>query len=284
MKWVLVVASLILCSTVNAQSLTVVQSATIYDLYGNSIVSKMLVNETDHRIGVFNVREFSHDASARSRDSLKVVVKEWVGRRKPTPDLVIFLGEPVFDVGIPSKYSSVLIGSEAFNTVAITAASAYNSQWDPIYMINGTSPLSILRATELKRQLGDRKVESFDVDTVLDYRKLLQKLQGEPKGTIVLNVFSLLDEWRKPVGYGEIEKLLLTANSRHIDVGLCRDGFKTTFALGPTASEAVDLAMFSYEQSTKTHISSCANLGRVKAKWFDVYRKSMGKFDVVEGG
>ncbi|MNG01789.1 hypothetical protein D3C84_847830 [compost metagenome] len=141
-----------------------------------------------------------------------------------------------------------------------------------------------MRLADLKKQLGEKKTEEFDVDTVLEFRTLLQKLQGEPKGTIVLNVFTLVDEWNSNVGYTEIEKLLVTANSRHLDVGICRTGFKTTFALGPTPSEAAVIAMGVYDQSSKSHISSCANLKRVKAKWLPVYRVSIGKFDIVEGG
>lgn len=282
MKWVLVVASLILCSTVNAQSLSVVQSATIYDLYGNTIIQKMLVNEDDHMIDVFNVREFAHDNSAYSRDSLTKVVKAWVEKRKP--GLVVFLGEPALPVGYPSKYSSVLFGGETFNMVAATALGTYNAKQDAIYIITDNSALAALRLADLKKQLGDKKPEVYDVDTVLDFRKLVQKLQGEPKGTIVLNVFTLVDEWNANVGYTEIEKLLVTANSRHLDVGICRTGFKTTFALGPTPAEAAVLAMAAYDQPSKPHISSCANLKRVKAHWLPVYRASIGKFDIVEGG
>lgn len=282
MKWVLVVASLILCSTVNAQSLSVVQSATIHDLYGNTIIQKMLTNEDDHMIDVLNVREFSHDTSTYSRDSLTGVVKAWVEKRKP--DLVIFLGEPALNVGVSTKYSSVLFGGETFNMVAATALGTYNPKQSAIYIITDNSALAALRLADLKKQLGDTKPEVFDVDTVLDFRKLVQTLQGEPKGTIVLNVFTLVDEWNANVGYTEIEKLLVTANSRHLDVGICRTGFKTTFALGPTPSEAAVIAMAAYDQPSKPHISSCANLTRVKAKWLTVYRASLGKFDIVEGG
>jgi len=282
MNWVLVVASLILCSTVNAQSLSVVQSATIHDLYGNTIIQKMLANEDDHMIDVLNVREFSHDNSAYSRDSLTNVVKAWVEKRKP--DLVVFLGEPALNIGFSTKYSSVLFGGETFNMVAATALGAYNPKEKAIYIITDKSALAALRLADLKKQLGDNTPEVFDVDTVLEFRKLVQKLQGEPKGTIVLNVFTLVDEWNANVGYTEIEKLFVTANSRHLDVGICRTGFKTTFALGPTPGEAAILAMAAYDQPSKPHISSCANLKRVKAKWLPVYRASIGKFDIVEGG
>lgn len=282
MKWVLAVGSLILCSTVNAQSLSVVQSATIYDLYGNTIIEKMLANEDDHMIDVLNVREFAHDQSAYSRDSLTKVVKTWVDTRKPK--LVVFLGEPALNIGYPTKYSSVLFGGETFNMVAATALGAYSSKREAIYIISDNSALAALRLTDLKKQLGEKKSEEFDVDTVLEFRTLLQKLQGEPKGTIVLNVFTLVDEWNSNVGYTEIEKLFVTANSRHLDVGICRTGFKTTFALGPTPAEAAIIAMGVYDQPSKSHISSCANLKRVKAKWLPVYRVSIGKFDIVEGG
>lgn len=282
MKWVLAAISLILCSTGNTQSLSVVQSATIHDLYGNTIIQRMLVNEDDHMIDVLNVREFTHDRSTYSRDVLTKVVKAWVEKRKP--GLVVFLGEPALAIGFPTKYSSVLFGGWTFNMVAATALGTYNAKFNPIYIITDSSAIAALRLVELQVQLGSTTSDVFSVDTVLDFRNVLQKLQGEPKGTIVLNVFSLVDEWNANVGYSEIEKLLVTANSRHLDVGICRTGFKTTFALGPTPGEAAILAMAAYDQPSKPHISSCANLKRVKAKWLPVYRASIGKFDIVEGG
>lgn len=282
MKWLLVVGLLILCVTGNAQSLSVVQSAIVHDLYGNTIVSKMLTDEDDHMIDVLNVREFAHDNSSYSRDALTKVVRNWVGIRKP--GLVLFLGEPALDIGVPTKYSSVLFGGQTFNMVAVTAAADYNSKWDPIYIINGHSSLALLRYADLAKQLEGKKLEVFDVGTVLEYRTVIHNLQSEAKGTIVLNVFSLVDEWKNNVGFNEIESLLVTSNKRHVDVGICRSGFKTTFALGPTPAEAALLAMAAYNQPKKSHISSCANLDRVKANWLPVYRTSLGKFDLVEGG
>lgn len=282
MKWLWALGSLILCSTANAQSLLVVQSATINDLYGNTIVAKMLTDESDGQIDVFNARQFAQDTSSYSRSNLATVLKSVIAQRKPA--LVVFLGESALDVGMPASHSSVLFGTETFNTAAVIAASAYNTKWDPIYIISDHSSLGILRLVDLQKQLGDRKTEVYDVDTVIEYRTVLQQLQAEPKGTIVLNVFSLRDEWNEIVGYGEIEKLLVQANKRHIDVGICRTGFKTTFALGPTPAEAASIAMSTYDQPFKSHISSCANLTRLKSRWLQVYRASMGKFDIVEGG
>lgn len=282
MKAALAIGSLIYCLTANAQNLLVVQSATIHDLYGNTIVSKILDSEKVKAMTVFNARQFTNDSSTYSRKNLDRVLEAYVKEHKPA--IILFLGEPSIDVGVPTKYSPVLFGGETFNSVAVTAAAAYNSKWDPVYVVSDNSALAALRLVELRKQLKDVKIETYNVTTVLEYRQALQKLQGEPKGTLVLNAFTLVDEWNENVGYDEIEKLLVTANKRHLDVGICRTGFRTTLALGPTPAEAASIALSSYSQPFKSHISSCANLTRVKSRWLKVYRTSMGKFDTVEGG
>ena len=284
MKRLLALGSLIYCLTVNAQSLFVVQSATISDLYGSTIVAKILENEngaTDH-IGYFNARQFTHDRSAYSRGLLAGVLRENIKLAKPK--IILFLGEPVVEVGVPVKYSSVLVGAASFNSVALKAASIHNKKWSSVYVVSDSSILANLRLQELRGQLKDVEVDVRVVSTVLEYRDVLLKLQREPTGTLVLNVFTLLDEWKEPVGYDEIEQLLVATNRTHVEVGICRRGFKTAFALGPTPMEAANLAMLPYSQQSKTHISSCANLHRSMTLWPEVYRATMGKYDIVEGG
>lgn len=284
MKGLWALASLIYCLTVDAQSLLVVQSATVHDLYGNSIVAQLLAVEREPHIFVFNARRFTYDTSAYSRESLKRVLKAAVERSKPS--LILYLGEPEFDTGFPSKYSSVLIGADNFNTAALRAASSYNEKWAKTYIVTDSSALATLRLTELKTRLEGLDVEIHIVNTVLEYRKLLLDLQKEAVGTIVMNVFGLKDEWNNTVGYAELEKIMVATNRRHIDVGICRSGFKTALAVGPTPKEAASLAIASYNKPLNLHISSCANLSRLKSKpsWLSLYRKSMGKFDIVEGG
>lgn len=284
MKRLLALGSLIYCLTVNAQSLFVVQSATISDLYGSTIVAKILEKEngSTDRIGYFNARQFTHDRSPYSRELLARVLRENIALAKPK--IVLFLGEPVVDVGIPVKYSSVLVGSTSFNTVALKAASIHDKKWSSIYVISDASILANLRLQELRDQLKGVKFDVREVSTVIEYRDVLLTLQSEPRGTLVLNAFTLLDEWNEPVCYDEIEQLLVATNRNHVEVGICRRGFKAAFALGPTPKEAATIAMLPYSQQSKTHISSCANLHRSMAMWPEVYRATMGKYDLVEGG
>lgn len=284
MRRLLAIGSLIYCVMANAQSLLVVQSSTVNDLYGNTIIAKILEDQNgsvDH-IAVFNARQFTHDRSKHSREILVKVLRFTVEQSPPSE--LLFLGEPVVDVGVPAKYSSVLIGSATFNTTALKAASIYNKKWSSVYIISGTSILANLRLQELRKQLGDVEPEVTTVSTVLEYRAALLALQDSPKGTLVLNVFTLLDEWQEPVGFDEIEDLMVKTNRRHVDVGICRNGFKTTLAIGPTPAEAAALATAPYSQASNSHISSCANLSRVVPKWLGIYRATMGKYDIVEGG
>lgn len=284
MRRLLAIGSLIYCVMANAQSLLVVQSDTVHDLYGNTIIAKILEDQNgavDH-IAVFNARQFSHDRSEHSREILARVLKTYTDQSKPS--MLLFLGEPVVELGVPMKYSSVLIGSTTFNSTALKAASVYNKKWSPVYVISDDSILANLRLQELRQQLDGVDLEVTVVSTVLEYRRALLELQDQPKGTLVLNAFSLLDEWQEPVGYVEIEDLLVKTNRRHVDVGICRNGFKTTLAVGPTPEEAATLAMATYNQASTSHISSCANLSRIVPNWLGLYRATMGKYDIVEGG
>lgn len=284
MRRLLAIGSLIYCVMANAQSLLVVQSSTVHDLYGNTIIAKILEDQhgaVDH-VAVFNARQFSHDRSAHSREILAKVLKDYTEKSKPS--LLLFLGEPEVPVGVPTKYSPVLTGPKTFNTTALKAASIYNKKWSPIYVISDDSILANLRLQELRQQLDGVELEVTAVSTVLEYRRALLELQDQPRGTVILNAFSLLDEWQEPVGYAEIEDLLVKTNQRHVDVGICRNGFKTTLAIGPTPEEAAALAMAPYNQASTSHISSCANLSRIVPKWLGLYRATMGKYDTVEGG
>lgn len=284
MKRLLASLSLIYVITVSAQSLLVVQSAQIHDLYGNSIVTALLETEGIEQVDVFHARLFTHDSSEYSRTNLKRVLKAHVERAKPAE--ILFLGEPVIDVGVPYKYTPILVGSKSFNTTALTAARDYNPEWNKIYIVSGPSHVAQLRQANLQTHMDGFDVETFTVSTVADFQKRLLSLQDEPKGIIVLNAFTLLDEWKQDVGYAELEEILVSVNKRHLDVGLCRRKFDTALALGPTPEEAAALASSSYHvaENELPHISSCANLRRLSSKWLPVYRKSQGKFDIVVGG
>lgn len=283
MKWLLASLSLIYSLTVSAQSLLVVQSAQIHDLYGNSIVTALLTDQGVEHVDVFHARLFINDASDYSRTNLRRVLLEYVKKNKPAN--VLFLGEPELDIGVPIKYSSVIVGGEDYNTTALTALRNYDADYNHVYIVSGPSHVSQLRKDSLVKKLDGFEISTYTVTTVLDFQKRLLALQDEPRGIVVLNAFTLLDEWNQDVGFAELENIFVSVNKRHLDVGLCRRKFKTTFGLGPTPKEAAELAMDSYHNGTNVpHISSCANLSRVKKRWLPVYRKAQGNFDIVIGG
>lgn len=274
--------TIISCLSAHAQGLLIIQSAAISDLYGNSIATYILETketESDY-VTVFRSRNFSHDRSERSRDVLTGVISSYVEEAKPTEILV--LGNPVLALGMPAIHHPILSGSQFFNNSALEAAPSFNVDWAPVYMISGRSVIESLRRQTVLDNV-DRGVNVVYVDTVQQYHKALLNLQKEPRGTLILNVFSVLDEWQQPVGYDTIEEIAVKTNTRHLDVGVCREGFKTALALGPTAREAAIMAMSSYS-SEATHISSCANLRRLNRYWPGVYKATSGRYDLVEGG
>lgn len=289
MKWLLAMSSIIYAMSATAGDLLIVQSHVLTQLYGSSIVTHILHEQqalnpkSDIAIEVIHNRTFTFDSSPYSRDSWTKYLSRFVGEHKPKQ--VLFLGEDPVDLGPDVKVSAsgVLSDAEKLNTTALTANFDYDNTRNKLYVINGISKRSQLRAKALIAKVPQLEATEYSVRTEKELRVLLLKLNSEPKGTLLLNVFQLQDEWGDVIDFKRIEDIFMRVNNRHVEVGICTNGFRTEFAIGPTAKEAGFLAITSDKQ--QPYASSCANLRRLSETYgMDIYLKSMGKFDIVEGG
>lgn len=250
------------------------QSHVVSDLYGNDIASKLV--QDDAVMTVFNARNFTFDRSRHSRSSLGAVITETAETARVNS--AVFLEEPSGLTKLDETYIPLLSATTEFNDVALRAASLANEDWTPVYVISDTTRTAALRQAWLGQTGVDLTVRR--VRTLAEFRSTIYSLNDEPKGTIVLNAFTLLDEWNKPIGYTQIEKAFVSARSKHVDVGVCRPGFLTTFALGPSVEEAANVVRAVLRRDVLHPTGSCVNLKRAATS--NVYRSALGRFDMVQ--
>lgn len=267
-------ASLIYCMTTNAQDFMLVQSNTIHNLYGNAIATRLVKARP---LAVFNARDFAFDRSVHSRTVLGATIKDI--SKDAAVKTVIYLDEPKGTTGLRELHVQLLSTSTEFNDASLRAARLTNEDWTPVYVISEQTKTAAARFAWL--ETNKQSPVQYKVQTIAELRSTVFALNKEPMGTLVLNAFTLLDEWNKPVGYARIERELLAANTKHVEVGVCTPGFTTAYAIGPSAVDAAQSIEAAISGKTKARIGSCVNLKRASARP-DVYRSVMGSFDLVQ--
>lgn len=141
----------------------------------------------------------------------------------------------------------------------------------PVYVISGSSKLEQKRGDEIERQA---KVNAtFPVKTEYDLRKALIEIRNLPTGYVIINVFSVIDNWGEKLSFKFIEDVVIESRMKHIEIGVCYPGFKTALAIGPTVDD-VDKVLKG-ESST----SLCASLERLhRLDRMEVYSQQSGNF------
>ena len=252
------------------------QSSVVSDLYGNSTATHFIREQELEIMFVFNARHFAFDTSVHSRNSLRSALlhhSERLGAKT-----LIYLGEPVLNTGLNEIYVPLIPPTEV-NDIALRAAQIANPRNYRIYVINDDSYSSRSRKVLFA---SDLDVEHFHVSTLQELRMLMRELNQQPQGTVVLNAFSLLDDWNKPAGFTTVEREFVQSNTKHVEVGVCRPGFRTAFALGPSVSEIALLAHAYVHNLPRPSLGSCVNLERAVSRWSSVYRATMGLYDEVQ--
>lgn len=274
-RQLLAAVSIIYCLTLNAQEL-LVQSSVVSDLYGNSIATYFIREQDKNYMPVFNARQFAFDSSVHSRNSLRTALLHHSERLGV--DTLIYLGEPMLNTGLNEVYVPMPPPTE-FNDIALRAAQTANPRNTNVYVINDNSYGSRSRKVLFA---ADLDLEHYHVRTLQELRLLMRELDSLPRGTVVLNAFSLLDDWNKPVGFAQVEREFVQSNTKHVEVGVCRPGFRTAFALGPSSSEAALIAYAYVYGLPRPTFGSCVNLERAVSRWSSVYRATMGQYDEVQ--
>lgn len=141
----------------------------------------------------------------------------------------------------------------------------------PVYVLNGTSKLEQIRGAEIEKQAKVNAV--FTVKTEYDLRKALAAFRSLPTGYIIINVFTILDNWEEKHSFKYIEDIVIASRLKHIEVGVCYPGFKTAMAVGPTIDDVQKVLQG--ESST----SICASLDRLhKLDRMEAYSQQSGNF------
>ena len=90
---------------------------------------------------------------------------------------------------------------------------------------------------------------------------------------MIINVFSIRDNWGEKHSFKYIEDLVIDSRLKHIEVGVCYPGFKTALAIGPTIDDVQKV--LKGESST----SMCASLERLHTlDRMEVYSQQSGNF------
>lgn len=235
--------------SLNAQSVDlVVQSKAVSDLFGTSIIDHLGIKDA-----------ILLERQARQPDVAQVV-KTYVKSEKI--DNVILIGQ-FYDVG-ETKHIPVFTQFKIPNDFFT----------EPVYVLQGASKLE-----EERRNVIDKQVKitrTFSVETEYDLRKAMTELRNLPKGFVFINVFSLKDNWGEKRSYKTIEEIVVNSNVRHVDVGICYDGYRTALAVGPTPEDTEVIAKGENSTSICASLSRLVSLGRT-----DLYKQKTGSFYYV---
>lgn len=223
----------------------VVQSRAITDLYGSAFIEHLGIKDA-----------ILLERQARQPDVAQVV-KSYVHTEKF--DKVILLGQ--FYSIDETKHIPVF-------TQFVLPASIVRG---PIYVLQGASKLEEERKNVIEKQA--KIDETFNVETEYDLRKALAALRSLPRGFIIINVFSLRDNWGEKRSYKSIEEIVVSSNSKHVDVGVCYKGFRTAVALGPTPDDIDTILKGENSSSLCATLPRLIHLGRL-----DLYLQQSGSF------
>lgn len=226
----------------------VIQSASIYSTYGlNAIV--LYANEVGP-IHSMSAPDLSK-SSLYERDAIRAVLAvDWqsakaldfkVGEERLTIDAVTFNGTVLNNAAVPGVF--------------LISDRSRLAEWRHRLIANTT-------------EVTERKI-----DSVQDLRQVLHELKYTEPTTVVLNAFRIYSDFGRIVTYGSIESVVTSYTLNHVVVGVCRKGFQTPYALGPSERDLVNAL-----KGVPT-ISSCVKISAVKD---GTYSRTKGGYDEVE--
>lgn len=279
MKWVLLLS--LVCSTLSAESLYVVQSHAVDDLYGASIIHEIKKRRPNTTVHSIVVRSFDQDRYGKS----KIFTEEAIRVKAKSHDNLVLLGYDVGSLNIAGKqpvYLPVLVDSPRSSVNAETIMMALSrfgikrpssSSLSPtIYTISDKSNLSQLRFRQLREELlkyKHIKLEPFVVKDTADLRRTLLQLNSVTRQPAVLfnNVFTIRDsDSLKMLYYSDVELLVAKLNTRNPEIGVYSPNHQLLLGIGFASSDladAVSAILDNPDKKPKLHISIGINLKRV---------------------
>ena len=139
----------------------------------------------------------------------------------------------------------------------------------PIYVISDGSRLAAWRQEVISKY---SEIEVFEVATIQGLRQALHDINDFEPSTVLINAFSIVGDYGHILNYGTIELHVIGYRTKHEIVGVCRKGFQTPYAFGPSEQDVVNALQ------GNTSLSSCVKLTAVGT---DTYAKTRGRYDEV---
>lgn len=245
---------LALLSTMSfAESIYVVQSKTITDIYSDSIVKSLKMLRPNDQIEALFVRDFNQDRFSES----KRITREAVRDKAEGHDNLIVIGYDVsflfseeenpiqipvlvdFPEGASGPASPSSIISEVRDALDYTSASR-----GVVYVLSDSSNISRLRLRQFRSQLDEDKniqLVTAQVMSTSDLRGQLISLNKRTRGVLINNVFSIVDDDNfDEVNIEGVDRMISEINTEHVEVGVLKPNQNLALGLG---AQATDIAI-----------------------------------------
>ena len=239
-----IMAALIYMYAATVRGDTTIVSPSIAELYGSALRGDVVIV---HR-------------GARYADI------EYVINKYTTDENVIMMGRR-YGLTIPHKYVPIL--TQVDESVFLSPSTIFDL---PVYTISSDGQYEVTRHAEFFPTS-----ENIVVKNERELRLAIVELRQRPFGFLFVNVLTLRNNWGRVISYREVENIFVSANRKHMEIGICYRGFRTAYALGPTLDELPAMIAGKYS----THV--CASVPRlVQLGALDHYMKHSGKFYFVQ--
>ena len=252
MKTIAAIVTLIYSMTAIATSdfrepVKVVQSFSMHAIHGNRAIEKYA--ELVGPVRILNA-PYLRRSSLRERNALQdLLSKDWG----------------------TAKALDFPLGEEALTlpNIKVNATVLTFKKNRPIYVISDSSRLAVWRQEVISNY---SEIEVFEVSTIQGLRQALHDINDFEPATVLINAFSIVGDYGHALNYGTIELHVMGYRTKHEVVGVCRKGFQTPYAFGPSEQDVVNALQ------DNTSLSSCVKLTSVGT---DTYAKTRGRYDEV---
>ena len=225
----------------------VVQSFSMHSIHGNRALEKYA--ELVGPVRILNVPYLRRSSLWERNALLNLLSKDWSTAKA--------LDSP--------------LGEEALTlpNVKVNATVLTFKKNRPIYVISDSSRLASWRQEVVSKY---SEIEVFEVATIQGLRQALHDINDFEPATVLINAFSIVGDYGHILNYGTIELHVMRYRTKHEIVGVCRKGFQTPYAFGPSEQDVVNALQ------GNTSLSSCVKLTAVVT---DTYAKTRGRYDEV---
>lgn len=284
-------------------SVYIVQSKYLSSIYNTSIGHALKHLRPNEDIRILSVRDFNRDVYTTS----KQVTEETIRNKAAKYDNLVLLGHDVSLIrsqGKASIYIPILLdqietgimGPASPSSILRGIADARNFtqlMGRHVYILSDPSSISRLRLSLFLAELREDKdviVTSKMLESVSDLRNTLRSLNKEPQGTIINNVFNLVDEDDfRDVPMQVADEIISNINTRHVEVSILKPGLQTAMGFGALPAKIailVDALLQDGSYPIDLGMQTGVNLSRVTTLHITDYvvgnSKSIVTIEVVE--